>query len=68
MKPEELKKMLTLMTQAELNATSEISTEQQFSLYTLKQDGKIYYYNGNPSEIATNLTDFYFGNSEETEE
>ncbi|MCL1669665.1 hypothetical protein M2T82_16500 [Elizabethkingia ursingii] len=62
LKPEELKEILTVTLQNLKNATKEITTEQTFSLYTLKQDNKIYYNNGNPSEIVTNLTDFYFDN------
>jgi hypothetical protein len=62
LKPEELKKILTVSLQNLKNATKEITTEQTFSLYTLNQDNKIYYNNGNPSEIVTNLTDFYFDN------
>ncbi|AQX87025.1 hypothetical protein I6H88_09350 [Elizabethkingia bruuniana] len=63
LKPEELKKILTVSLQNLKNATKEITIEQNFSLYTLKQDNKVFYYNGNPSEIVTNLTDFYFDNT-----
>ena len=62
LKPEELKKILTVTLQNLKNASKEITIEQTFSLYTLNQDQKIYYYNGDPSQIVTNLTDFYFDN------
>ncbi|OPC37463.1 hypothetical protein BAX97_02015 [Elizabethkingia meningoseptica] len=62
LKPEELKKILTVTLQNLKNASKEITIEQTFSLYTLKQDQKIYYYTGDPSQIVTNLTDFYFDN------
>ncbi|AQW94212.1 hypothetical protein [Elizabethkingia anophelis] len=62
LKPEELRQMLTVTLQNLKNTSKEITTEQTFSLYTLKQDNKVFYYNGNPSEIVTNLTDFYFDN------
>lgn len=62
MKLDEVKKLLTVMTNNLKTASNVITTEQKFSLYTLAEGGKTYYYNGNPSEIVTNLTDFYFDN------
>ncbi|PKF73007.1 hypothetical protein CW752_15165 [Chryseobacterium sp. PMSZPI] len=59
-KPEELKKYLSDLIEGFKNADKTIMTDQEFSLYELKQDGKIYYWNGSPDQIVTNLTDFYF--------
>ncbi|EFK37272.1 Uncharacterised protein [Chryseobacterium gleum] len=59
-KPEELKKYLIQAAQDFKNADKTVTTEQNFNLYELKEGGKIYYWNGSPDEIVTNLTDFYF--------
>ncbi|WP_123909692.1 hypothetical protein [Chryseobacterium sp. G0162] len=61
-KADELKKYLLQMTQNISNADKTITTDQEFSLYELKEGDKIYYWNGSPDEIVTNLTDFYFDN------
>lgn len=59
-KADELKKYLGQMIQDFKNANKTVTIDQEFSLYELKDDGKIYYWNGSPDEIVTNLTDFYF--------
>lgn len=59
-KAEDLKKYLVQAAQDFKNADKTVTTEQNFSLYELKEGGKIYYWNGSPDEIVTNLTDFYF--------
>lgn len=59
-KPEVLKQYLTQAAQEFKNADKTVTTDQQFSLYELKEGGKIYYWNGSPDEIVSNLTDFYF--------
>lgn len=59
-KEEDLKKYIVQMIQDFKNADKTITTDQEFSLYELKEGGKIYYWNGSPDEIVTNLTDFYF--------
>lgn len=61
-KPELLKKLLVTMTDKLKNASRTITTEQEFDLYAGEQDGKTYYYNGDPSTLVMNLTDFYFDN------
>lgn len=61
-KLELLKKLLVTMTDKLKNASRTITTEQEFDLYAGEQDGKTYYYNGDPSVLVTNLTDFYFDN------
>lgn len=60
-KAEDLKKYLIQAVQDFKNADKTVTTDQNFSLYELKEGGKIYYWNGSPDEIVTNLTDFYFG-------
>ncbi|MFZ4931411.1 hypothetical protein [Chryseobacterium sp. Mn2064] len=59
-KPEDLKKYLTQAVQDFKNADKTVTTDQEFKLYELKEGGKIYYWNGSPDEIVSNLTDFYF--------
>ncbi|REC48208.1 hypothetical protein [Chryseobacterium pennipullorum] len=59
-KTEDLKKYLIQATQDFKNADKTVTTDQNFSLYELKEGDKIYYWNGSPDEIVTNLTDFYF--------
>ncbi|MGH1520211.1 hypothetical protein [Chryseobacterium sp. JK1] len=59
-KPEDLKKYLTQAAQDFKNADKTVTTDQEFKLYELKEGGKIYYWNGSPDEIVSNLTDFYF--------
>lgn len=66
-KAEELKKYLVQAVQDFKNADKTVQTEQEFSLYELKQDNKVYYWNGSPDQIVSNLTDFYlesFGSNE----
>lgn len=59
-KPEDLKKYIVQMIQNLKTADKTITTDQEFSLYELKEGDKIYYWNGSPDQIVTNLTDFYF--------
>lgn len=59
-KAEDLKKYLIQAAQDFKNADKTVTTDQNFSLYELKEGDKIYYWNGSPDEIVTNLTDFYF--------
>ncbi|MGN7866445.1 hypothetical protein [Chryseobacterium sp. 22458] len=59
-KAEELKKYLIQAAQDFKNADKTVTTDQTFSLYELKEGGKIYYWNGSPDQIVSNLTDFYF--------
>lgn len=59
-KAEDLKKYLVQAVQDFKNADKTVTTDQNFNLYELKEGGKIYYWNGSPDEIVTNLTDFYF--------
>ncbi|CAH0126989.1 MULTISPECIES: hypothetical protein [unclassified Chryseobacterium] len=59
-KAEDLKKYLVQAVQDFKNADKTVSIDQEFSLYELKENNKIYYWNGSPDEIVTNLTDFYF--------
>lgn len=59
-KAEDLKKYLAQAVQDFKNADKTVSIDQEFSLYELKENNKIYYWNGSPDEIVTNLTDFYF--------
>ncbi|RXM38657.1 hypothetical protein BOQ62_15615 [Chryseobacterium sp. CH21] len=59
-KPEDLKKYLIQAVQDFKNADKTVTTDQNFSLYELKEGDKIYYWNGSPDEIVSNLTDFYF--------
>ncbi|WP_261510333.1 hypothetical protein [Chryseobacterium paludis] len=59
-KPEELKAFLTDIIEKFKNADKIVTTEQEFSLYELKHNGKIYYWNGSPDQIVSTLTDFYF--------
>ncbi|WPO91286.1 hypothetical protein [Chryseobacterium sp. HR92] len=59
-KAEDLKKYLTQAAQDFKNADKTVTTDQNFSLYELKEGDKIYYWNGSPDEIVSNLTDFYF--------
>ena len=59
-KTEELKKYLVQAVQDFKNADKTIQIEKEFNLYELKQENKIYYWNGSPDEIVSNLTDFYF--------
>ncbi|WP_431612297.1 hypothetical protein [Chryseobacterium sp. 'Rf worker isolate 10'] len=59
-KAEDLKKYLIQAVQDFKNADKTVTTDQNFSLYELKEGDKIYYWNGSPDEIVTNLTDFYF--------
>ena len=59
-KAEELKKYLIQVVEDFKNADKTVTTDQNFSLYELKEGGKIYYWNGSPDQIVTNLTDFYF--------
>lgn len=59
-KAEELKKYLTQVVQGFKNADKIVATDQEFSLYQLEENNKIYYWNGSPDEIVTNLSDFYF--------
>lgn len=59
-KADELKKYLIQVVEDFKNADKTITTDQSFSLYELKEGGKIYYWNGNPDQIITSLTDFYF--------
>lgn len=59
-KADELKKYLIQVVEDFKNADKTITTNQNFSLYELKKGGKIYYWNGSPDEIVSNLTDFYF--------
>ncbi|WP_426274674.1 hypothetical protein ACN9MN_10630 [Chryseobacterium sp. S-02] len=66
-KTEELKKYLVQAVEDFKNADKTVQIEQEFSLYELKQENKIYYWNGSPDQIVTNLTDFYlesFGSNE----
>lgn len=66
-KAEELKKYLVQAVQDFKNADKTVQIEQEFSLYELKQDNKIYYWNGSPDQIVSNLADFYlesFGSNE----
>ncbi|WP_336703537.1 hypothetical protein [Chryseobacterium indologenes] len=59
-KTEDLKKYLIQAVQDFKNANKIVTTDQNFSLYELKEGDKIYYWNGSPDEIVSNLTDFYF--------
>ncbi len=59
-KAEDLKKYLVQAAQDFKNADKTVTTDQNFSLYELKEGDKIYYWNGSPDEIVTHLTDFYF--------
>jgi len=59
-KAEDLKKYLIQAVQDFKNADKTVTTDQNFRLYELKEGDKIYYWNGSPDEIVTNLTDFYF--------
>nr|WP_315027414.1 hypothetical protein [uncultured Chryseobacterium sp.] len=59
-KAEDLKKYLIQAAQDFKNADKTVTTDQEFSLYELKEGGKIYYWNGSPDQIVGNLTDFYF--------
>lgn len=59
-KPEALKKYLIQAALDFKNADKTVTTDQEFKLYELKEGGKIYYWNGSPDEIVSNLTDFYF--------
>ncbi|AZA78424.1 hypothetical protein EG347_13325 [Chryseobacterium sp. G0186] len=59
-KADELKKYLVQLIQDFKNADKTVTIDQEFSLYELKEGDKIYYWNGSPDEIVTNLTDFYF--------
>ncbi|MDW9382101.1 hypothetical protein [Chryseobacterium sp. JV558] len=59
-KAEDLKKYLVQAAQDFKNADKTVTTDQNFTLYELKEGDKIYYWNGSPDEIVTNLTDFYF--------
>ncbi|MEG0927739.1 hypothetical protein [Chryseobacterium sp.] len=61
-KADELKKYLEQLTQDFKTADKTVTVDQEFSLYELKEGDKIYYWNGSPDEIVTNLTDFYFDN------
>ncbi len=59
-KTEDLKKYLIQAVQDFKNADKTVTTDQNFTLYKLKEGDKIYYWNGSPDEIVSNLTDFYF--------
>lgn len=59
-KTEDLKKYLIQAVQDFKNADKMVTTDQNFTLYELKEGDKIYYWNGSPDEIVSNLTDFYF--------
>ena len=59
-KPEALKKYLIQAALDFKNADKTVTTDQEFKLYELKEGDKIYYWNGSPDEIVSNLTDFYF--------
>lgn len=59
-KADDLKKYLTQAAKDFSNADKIVTTDQNFNLYELKEDGKIYYWNGSPDEIVSSLTDFYF--------
>ncbi|WP_433626007.1 hypothetical protein [Chryseobacterium cucumeris] len=59
-KTEDLKKYLIQAVQDFKNANKTVTTDQNFTLYELKEGDKIYYWNGSPDEIVSNLTDFYF--------
>lgn len=59
-KAEDLKKYLIQAVHDFKNADKTVTTDQNFNLYELKEGDKIYYWNGSPDEIVTNLTDFYF--------
>lgn len=59
-KVEELKGFLIDIIDKFKKADKIVTTEQEFSLYDLKHNGKIYYWNGSPDQIVTSLTDFYF--------
>ncbi|MDR6489592.1 hypothetical protein J2799_004140 [Chryseobacterium vietnamense] len=59
-KAEDLKKYLIQAVQDFKNADKTVTTDQNFRLYELKEGDKIYYWNGSPDEIVSNLTDFYF--------
>ncbi|MBK1894965.1 hypothetical protein [Chryseobacterium paridis] len=59
-KPEDVKQFLLQGLEKIKNADKTVTTEQEFSLYGLKQDGKVYYWNGSPDQIASTLIDFYF--------
>ena len=59
-KTEDLKKYLIQAVQDFKNADKTVTTDQNFTLYELKEGDKIYYWNGSPDEIVSNLTDFYF--------
>ncbi|MCJ7933783.1 MAG: hypothetical protein MUW56_09145 [Chryseobacterium sp.] len=55
-----LKKYLIQVVEDFKKADKTVSTDQEFSLYELKEGDKIYYWNGSPDQMVTNLTDFYF--------
>ncbi|MGG1920586.1 hypothetical protein AB1278_02125 [Chryseobacterium sp. NRRL B-14798] len=59
-KAEELKKYLVQAAQDFKNADKMVTADQSFNLYEMKVGDKIYYWNGSPDEIVSNLTDFYF--------
>ncbi|MCC3215882.1 hypothetical protein LIV57_11465 [Chryseobacterium sp. X308] len=59
-KAEELKKYLVQAAQDFKNADKTVTADQSFNLYEMKVGDKIYYWNGSPDEIVSNLTDFYF--------
>ncbi|AZB18798.1 hypothetical protein EG352_13910 [Chryseobacterium indologenes] len=59
-KADDLKKYLVGAAQDFKNADKTVTTDQEFTLYELKEGDKIYYWNGSPDQIVTDLTDFYF--------
>lgn len=59
-KAEELRGILIDIIGKFKNADKIVTTDQEFTLYDVKHDGKIYYWNGSPDQIVTSLTDFYF--------
>ncbi|ASK31048.1 hypothetical protein CEY12_13440 [Chryseobacterium sp. T16E-39] len=59
-KSEDLKKFLSQVIEKFKKADKTVTTDQEFSLYGLNQDGKVYYWNGSPDQITSSLIDFYF--------
>lgn len=61
-KPEELKKILSILIDSLKNASITVTKEQQFSLYELSMDSKSYYFNGSPDQLVSDNIDFYLDN------
>lgn len=62
-KADELKQFFVLLTKSFTDNPKEISIEQNFSLFDMKDNGKTYYITGSPDAILNELSDFYFDNA-----